>query len=553
MRISDRFRVLGLLGFFSVASTFAATPNLRVGFSKVDITPDFQRFGPIHLGGFAPYYPVPFKKNRWAVGIHDPIWARAIAIQGEGEKTVILISADLPGLAWKYINPVRREIERVFHIPQANVIIASTHNHAGPDAIGYWSTTLPGHNKEYTTQLKQWLFSAAARAIQNLEPADMTTLTTSHYACYDPKTRELKKDPYCNIPANSTDYRSKSTTHYDSLLIQKDKRDPIVRNTNITVAYFTRPETGDTLGTFINWHNHPDTLGGKNLFLSSDFPHYLRQYVETKLGGMAVYFSGTVGCQIGAGSPIPLWTREMEPVFERGPMGTPVRKFVGTNAWEKIRSIGYEIGNEVVEAVRTRHTSTHGSTFKRTAPITIKTEPLDIAPTNILHALTTGPVWHFDVEPVDRIHRYATRCMGRFGCVRSDVSILQIGDLSVVTGPAEIDPAYIYGRAESTADYGGKYGNWHFPAMPGIRDWMKGPHIAVLGQANNYLSYMIPRSDNVGALKFKHPNHYEEFVTVNKHLGDDLGNKWMQMLGSSVRYNSRKILPETRKPQKPGN
>lgn len=534
-----------LLLFISVLSASASPPSLKVGFSKVDITPSES----IHLGGFAPYYPIPFKKNRWSAGVHDPIWARGIAIEGENRKTVILISTDLPGLGWKYINPVRREIERVLHVPKENIIIASTHNHAGPDAIGFWSTTLSGHNREYTTQLKKWMLEAAEQAIRNLEPAEMTTLTTKHYACYDPKTRKLKKDPNCRIPSSNADYEGPNSASYDQLLIQKDKRDPIVRNTAITVAHFSRPRTGKSIGTFINWHNHPDTLGGKNRLISSDFPHYLRQFVETKLGGTAVYFSGTVGCQIGPGSPTPLWSEDMKPIFETGPTGGRVRKFAGDDIWERIRSIGYEIGSEVVSAVQSsclgsQPSCLEGKNPERTIKIEVKTEPLDIAPTNFLHVVATGSVWRFDVDDEDRMQRYSGRCKGRFGCVRSDVSLMQIGELSLLTGPAEIDPVYIYGRNESTVDYGKKFGRWHFPSMPGVRPWIKGPHIAILGQANNYLSYMIPLSDNVGALRFKHRNHYEEFVTVSKYLGDDLGNKWMQMLGSETRYNKRKILPE---------
>jgi hypothetical protein len=600
----QKFLGMGLwvfgVGCFAMSAGAQSSPpwpvekNLKVGFSKVDITPYdigrrldpdqvesesqnnpyasgcsgnqcyrdyryliegprthavFERpafqsaFGPIFIGGYAPYYPIPFYHNRWAQGIHDPIWARAVAIEGEDGKTVILMSTDLPGLTWKHINPVRREIEKVFHIPMSNIIITSTHNHAGPDAAGYWTSTLPGHLYEYTHALRAWMLDAAVQAIRSMEPAKVRTITTTHIACYDPNTREFKKDPDCRLPPTTTDHADSSGAPYDWEIIQGDKRDPKVYNHMISIQHFTRAKTGETIGTFINWHNHPDTLGGDNKFISSDFPHYLRQYVEERLGGIAAYFSGTVGCQIGPGSPVPAWSHDEKPLYQEGVTdihGKPVRAFTPDNPWERIRSIGYEIGNEVVEAVKNAKEPELDS-----LAITVKTEPIDIAPNNILHVVGSGPVWRFDVEDEDTMHWYLPRCAGRFGCVRSDVSLLQLGNLSVITAPGEIDPAYVYGRKASHGAYASEHRgkDWDFPAMEGVRPLLKGPHIAVLGQANNYLSYLLPLSDNVGALNFKQAPHYEEFVTVNKHFGNDVGNKWMQMLGSPHRYSDRKIYP----------
>lgn len=499
-----------------------------------------RRFNFISLGGFGPFYPLPFIGNRLAQGVHDAVWARAIALEGSNGVRTVLVSADLPGLVWKHINPVRRQVEKVYGIPASNVVIASTHVHSAPDAAGYWSTALPGHNKAYTDRLRAWLFNAAAAAIRAMEPAKMKTISTRHVACYNSKTREWKKEPGCNVPMNSTDYEFPGGDRYDEVAVQNDKRDPIVRNTEITAAQFVSSASGRTLGTFINWHAHPDLLGSSNMLISSEFVHYLREFAEKKLGGIAVYFTGTLGCQIGQGWYVPLWSEGMEPVFASEPdiHGRPTRAVAPEDGWVRVRSVGYEVANDVVGALNAK------SGFSAQTEVSVRTEPLDIAPVNFLHLVATGSVWNFDVEPEDGMVRYPGRCMGRYGCVRSDVSLMQIGDLSLLTAPGEIDPAYWVGRPQSVAHYGGKWGDKTYPAMAGARPLLKGPYKAVLGQANNYLSYLLARSDNVGALKFKHPNHYEEFVTVNKHFGDDTGNKWMQMLGSSYRYNKRAILPK---------
>jgi hypothetical protein len=82
--------------------------------------------------------------------------------------------------------------------------------------------------------------------------------------------------------------------------------------------------------------------------------------------------------------------------------------------------------------------------------------------------------------------------------------------------------------------------------MEGAKELLPTKYKAVLGLANGYLSYMVHRKDNLGALRFDRPDHYEEFVTVNKHFGDDLGNLWMWMLGSEYRYSKRRIYPRPR-------
>jgi len=180
------------------------------------------------------------------------------------------------------------------------------------------------------------------------------------------------------------------------------------------------------------------------------------------------------------------------------------------------------------------------------APLSVKSEPLDVAPTNFLHMVGTSSVWNFDVQAEDLTYWYPGRCWGKYGCVRTDIALIELANLSILTGPAEIDPIYLYGREASRSTWvrGKKTFTSDFKALEGVRKYMKGEHVAMLGQAQNYLSYMVHLNDNVGALNFKHPNHYEEFVTVSKHLGDDLGNKWMQLLGSPYRYSKRKILPK---------
>ena len=168
---------------------------------------------------------------------------------------------------------------------------------------------MSGNNRRYGKQVRAKLYESIASALDTLRPADLRTATTTHLSCIERQTGILKADPYCSFPSSSIELRNNPEA-YDQYLIQRDQRDPIVRNTRIVTASLTDTETKASIATFVNWHNHPDTLGSSNRLISSDYPHYLREYLEEHAGGLGIYAVGTLGNQIGGlrGTPCLLYT-----------------------------------------------------------------------------------------------------------------------------------------------------------------------------------------------------------------------------------------------------
>ena len=82
------------------------------------------------------------------------------------------------------------------------------------------------------------------------------------------------------------------------------------------------------------------------------------------------------------------------------------------------------------------------------------------------------------------------------------------------------------------ADYGPDWGTWRFPAMAGVDHLMPGRHHGFIGSAQDYLSYLVPASDNTGWWNFDHPNHYEEWVTIGKRFGEDVRRAWRELLAA---------------------
>ncbi len=59
-----------------------------------------------------------------------------------------------------------------------------------------------------------------------------------------------------------------------------DTRDPMVMDPGLRLIQAIDAETDSTLGTLVAWANHPETLWSDNLYISSDFPHYVRECIE---------------------------------------------------------------------------------------------------------------------------------------------------------------------------------------------------------------------------------------------------------------------------------
>src|SRR5262249_10670292 len=50
-----------------------------------------------------------------------------------------------------------------------------------------------------------------------------------------------------------------------------------------------------TIATVVNWNTHPESMEDENTILTSDFPHTVRESLEKKYGGTAIYISGDLG------------------------------------------------------------------------------------------------------------------------------------------------------------------------------------------------------------------------------------------------------------------
>jgi hypothetical protein len=429
-------------------------PELFAGFAALPITPEVPdrwtdkdgdaEYNPKNgdtftdgngNGIFDPVWIAGFGNGRAANGIHDDLWARTIVLD-DGKTRLAIVVLDAIGLFNDDVIDIRRRIPGEAGITYA--IVTSTHTHEGPDLLGLWgkSPFKSGVNREYIDYVKNQAAKSVVTAVKNIRPARLAV--------------------------------SEDLTGANSLVM--DTRKPEVFDNGLRMIRVIDKENGNTLGSLISWADHPETLWGKNLLITSDFPHYLREGVEKGvysgdslikqgIGGIAVYINGAVGGLMTTHSSLavkdPFSDKEYkEPTFEKAEAQGKQLALLVLNSMEK--------PDETID----------------TAGISLVVRTLALKIDNKMFRLGTM---------TGILNR------GTFGWMkmRSELSVFRIGSLSFATLPGEIYPEIINGGVEAPE---GRDYNIGPVEIPSIRELMPGKHKFIFCLANDEIGYIIPKS-----------------------------------------------------------
>jgi len=139
---------------------------LYAGAAMVDITTDLAYQEGIYLGGFDMG-----RRNR---GVRDPVFAHILYLD-DGKTPFVLIELDTIG----YMNDDSRSLRaRITDRWADHVVVASIHNHVGPDTIGYWGPACLGYIPvcsgripEYMEALQRIVAAGVDQAVRSARPA----------------------------------------------------------------------------------------------------------------------------------------------------------------------------------------------------------------------------------------------------------------------------------------------------------------------------------------------------------------------------------------------
>ncbi len=432
----------------------AAPGPLQAGFAAVDITPDpavFEtwtdfdgdarynpdegdffvdrngdgRFDAVWIGGF--------HMNRPAQGVNDPLGVRAVALRNNGV-TVVLASVDSVGLFHDVVITARKRLDPALNID--HLVVSSTHTHQAPDTMGIWSNGIlrRDYDKDYVARVCAAIAAAAESAVRDLGPVSLRCAAV-------------------DVPIDG---------------FVRDSRMPHVYDNPLCAMQFTDPASGKTRATLVSWGNHPEAMGSRNLLLSSDFAHYLREAMEDGLpgprsldgfGGLCLYFQGNLG---GLMTPLGVSTPDSrgDAVFEK-------------DGIDKARALGENVARIAADALR--------------AP-----DAFELADPAVAVAAKTFLVRFEGLY----------RCAVMLGLLhpgyywgsraKTEVNVVRIGDVEILTAPGELYPEIADGGVEAPE---GRDFNIAPVETPPLRaERMQGRMRIMFNLANDEVGYIIPKS-----------------------------------------------------------
>ncbi|MEK7470161.1 MAG: hypothetical protein AAB074_22555 [Planctomycetota bacterium] len=441
--------------------------------SSIDISPDPARSA-VWLAGFS--------MNRRATGVHDPIRSRAILVS-DGKTRVAIVVLDLVGFMRPHVEKVRAKIGDVADY----VLVASTHNHEGPDAMGIWGRT-PFES--------------------GIDPAWMATTIDAIAAQVGALASALRP---VTLRAAQVEGPVKEFV--------RDSRDPAIIDNTLSALQLVGAD-GTTVATLANWACHPEILWSGNTLLTADYPGYLCSRLEERLGGTALFVSGAIG---GMMTPDP----------RRDEKGEKLRTFA------EAERVGRGIADRAVDALAKVELS-------RDPALSIRTRELLLPCTNprfhVAMALKLLSREIFDAEGKPFEGRISPK---KTPWVRTEIGVLTLGPVQAALVPGELFPELAVGGFDGTKAFGAEIVKKDNPNPPRIAEAPKGPFLRdlldapvemIVGLANDELGYILPEYDfqvnEKSATLEPHPpgDHYEETNSLGKETAKRVMDAFTELL-----------------------
>lgn len=412
-----------------------------------------------------------FGIDRAAKGIHSPLWARAMAFRNNGV-TLAVVSIDSIGITLDRYITIRKMIQEA-NPNIDHVAFAATHSHEAPDTMGIWSYWFlwgSRFDEGYIRMIQESARDAVLEAVANLKPAD-AVITTA----YVPKEN-----------------------------FTRDSRKPDVVDNQLPLAWFKEKGTENSIGILTSWGMHPEAMGGKNPYVSSDFVHYFREAMEkglegpggfAGLGGKCVFFTGPIGG---------LMTQLGLEITDRH--GNAYKK----DSIEKAQAQGENL-------------AILGANALRSAEARLMTDQRIAVSAQTFYAAMG---WPFKAA----LYLGAVHPGIYNGKAKSEINALRIGEIEILTTPGEIYPEIVFGGIENPEGADFKIAPVETPPF---MEAMKGSVKMNFNLGNDEIGYIVPKSQWDQKKPYTYENKhapYGEIYTGNPEIAPTIHQVSMAVL-----------------------
>ncbi|MFZ5444561.1 MAG: hypothetical protein ACOZQL_31500 [Myxococcota bacterium] len=436
-------------------------------------------------GRFDGFWLAGFGNNMPMYGIHDDTFARAL-VMTNGDVSVAIVSIDAVGLFNDDIVRIRARVAKKMETPPDFVFISSTHTHEAPDTMGQWGPRpvfVPERGVD-DVWFDEVLIENAAQAVVDAATSAKPARVFSAQGHLGARTRE----------------------------VLRDSRDPQVIDDTVNVLKFVEKQSGDVIGTLVNWGNHPEVLSDVNNFASSDFAWAIREAMEKGVynaqgqllapgaGGTCVFLQGKVG---GLMTPLGVNTTTVDGVVAR------------QRSYDKTKGVGDLVARTALDALGGAQELTAPLLAFGRVPIKFRIDNEAFQLVFINFNILKRRLYDFDKTKVISETNYPH--------VMSEVSKIQLGPVRFLGVPGEAfpelgigyDPAFAFGKPQIDPGNPNPPDLSKAPAPPYLQEQLGGELSMIVGLAGDEVGYLVPPYD------FKlHPDkpwteqadgdHYEE-------------------------------------------
>ncbi len=235
---------------------------LEAGFAEIEITP-----------------PIGTRKIGWLKeiitdAVLSPLCAR-VAILRSGEGQVALVQLDTLFIAWPEVAAIRKTVGERWGFPGDHILVAATHNHAGPAVVH--AGDVP-QDEDYAAYLVSRVVTAFERALKDLQPAEIGFGHTYEWAVAHNR-RVVMRDGTARTHGTFDDL--------DALYLE-GPIDPEVGVVGV------RDLQGAWLGALVNFACHPTHHGGDTV-IDAGYPGVLARAMRDWGCPITLFLNGPSG------------------------------------------------------------------------------------------------------------------------------------------------------------------------------------------------------------------------------------------------------------------
>ena len=242
--------------------------TLQAGFAEIDITP-----------------PLGTEKIGWlkvivSDAVLSPLFARA-AVFKTPQAQIAFVQLDTLFIAWPEVAAIREGIAQRYGFPGAHVMVAATHNHAGP------AVTHAGDVKKdeaYAALLVSKVVTVFGQALANLQDAEIDFGHTFEWNVAHNR-RVVMRDGTVRTHGTFDDPRA---------LYLEGPIDPEVAAVAVRAAPLGRGQAAPLLGVLVNFACHPTHHGGDTT-LDAGFPGALAERLRAAGCPITLFLNGASG------------------------------------------------------------------------------------------------------------------------------------------------------------------------------------------------------------------------------------------------------------------